>query len=49
MVMGHVRGNRNSTTAIHKLLTTELMFRQFFDAQSGDGSEAALNAATQAV
>jgi asparagine synthase (glutamine-hydrolysing) len=31
-VMGHVRGNRNATTAIHKLLTLELLFRRFFDA-----------------
>lgn len=44
MVTGHVRGVRNSTTAIHKLLTMELLFRQFFDAQSGYGSEAALSA-----
>jgi asparagine synthase (glutamine-hydrolysing) len=34
MVNGHVRGHRNSTTAIHKLLTMELLFRQFFDGQS---------------
>ncbi len=49
MVKGHVRGHRNSTTAIHKLLTTELMFRQFFDAQLTESSEAELRAATQAV
>jgi asparagine synthase (glutamine-hydrolysing) len=44
MVTGHVRGVRNSTTAIHKLLTMELLFRQFFDTQLGYGSEAALSA-----
>jgi asparagine synthase (glutamine-hydrolysing) len=33
LVKGHVRGNHNSTTAIHKMLTLELLFRQFFDAQ----------------
>jgi asparagine synthase (glutamine-hydrolysing) len=47
MVTGHVRGNRNSTTAIHKMLTMELLFRQFFDAQSGDGAEAAHTTALQ--
>ena len=36
---GHVRGSRNSTTAIHKLLTMELLFRQFFDGQSSATSE----------
>jgi asparagine synthase (glutamine-hydrolysing) len=41
MLKGHVRGTRNSTTAIHKLLTMELLFRRFFDAQSSDNSEAA--------
>ena len=49
MVKGHMRGDRNSTTAIHKLLTMELLFRQFFDAQSSNSSEAALNTAMQAV
>lgn len=44
MVTGHVRGVRNSTTAIHKLLTMELLFRQLFDTQSGYASEAALSA-----
>jgi asparagine synthase (glutamine-hydrolysing) len=33
IVTGHVRGTRNSTSAIHKLLSMELLFRQFFDAQ----------------
>jgi asparagine synthase (glutamine-hydrolysing) len=42
MVKGHVRGERNSTTAIHKLLTMELLFRQFFDAQSTATAEAVL-------
>lgn len=49
MVKGHVRGNRNSTTAIHKLLTMELLFRRFFDAQSTDNSEPVLNATARAV
>lgn len=33
VVKGHVKGNRNYTTAIHKLLTLELLHRQFFDPQ----------------
>jgi asparagine synthase (glutamine-hydrolysing) len=33
MVKGHIKGNRNYTTAIHKLLTMELVHRLFFDAQ----------------
>lgn len=47
MVKGHVRGTRNSTTAIHKLLTLELLFRQFFDYQANEGSENAPKAAVQ--
>jgi asparagine synthase (glutamine-hydrolysing) len=47
MVKGHVRGNRNSTTAIHKLLTMELLFRQFFDARSEETSEPDLKTAVQ--
>lgn len=43
MVMGHVRGNRNATTAIHKLLTMELMFRMFFDGQPCNASNAILD------
>jgi asparagine synthase (glutamine-hydrolysing) len=39
-VTGHIRGYRNSTTAIHKLLTMELLFRQFFDAQASDSAYA---------
>ncbi len=31
VVHGHVRGNRNYTSAIHKLLTLELIHRQFVD------------------
>jgi len=45
MVKGHVRGTRNSTTAIHKMLTLELLFRQFFDAESSDSSQMALDTA----
>ena len=45
----HVRGSGNSTTAIHKLLTMELLFRQFFDAQSSEKSEAELDTAKQAI
>jgi len=33
MVHGHLKGDRNYTTAIHKLLTLELVHRLFFDAQ----------------
>jgi asparagine synthase (glutamine-hydrolysing) len=33
MVKGHLKGDRNYTTAIHKLLTLELVHRLFFDAQ----------------
>jgi asparagine synthase (glutamine-hydrolysing) len=47
MVKGHVQGNRNSTTAIHKMLTMELLFRKFFDAQSSDSSETVLDNAIQ--
>jgi asparagine synthase (glutamine-hydrolysing) len=49
MVKGHVRGNRNSTTAIHKFLTMELLFRQFFDAQSRGSSEPVLDATARLV
>jgi asparagine synthase (glutamine-hydrolysing) len=31
VVRGHLRGNRNYTTAIHKLLTLELLHRLFLD------------------
>ena len=31
VVRGHLRGDRNYTTEIHKLLTLELLTRQFFD------------------
>jgi asparagine synthase (glutamine-hydrolysing) len=33
MVAGHLKGNRNYTTAIHKMLTLELLQRLFFDPQ----------------
>ncbi|GAC1688146.1 MAG: hypothetical protein NVS9B5_27240 [Terriglobales bacterium] len=33
VVRGHVKGDRNYTTAIHKLLTLELLHRLFFDAK----------------
>ena len=33
-VQGHLRGNRNYTTEIHKLLTLELLHRLFLDPQS---------------
>jgi asparagine synthase (glutamine-hydrolysing) len=49
MVTGHVKGHRNSTTAIHKLLTMELLFRRFFDAQPSESNDATLNATVQAV
>ena len=45
-VTGHVRGYRNSTTAIHKLLTMELLFRQFFDGQPAESVNASEMAAT---
>jgi len=31
IVSGHLRGDRNYTTAIHKMLTLELLQRLFFD------------------
>jgi asparagine synthase (glutamine-hydrolysing) len=34
IVQSHVKGEQNHTTAIHKLLTLELMHRLFFDANS---------------
>jgi asparagine synthase (glutamine-hydrolysing) len=33
VVRGHLRGDRNYTTEIHKMLTLELLHRQFFDAK----------------
>jgi asparagine synthase (glutamine-hydrolysing) len=33
MVHGHLKGNRNYTTAIHKVLSLELLHRLFFDAK----------------
>jgi asparagine synthase (glutamine-hydrolysing) len=33
IVNGHLRGDRNYTTAIHKMLTLELLHRLFFDAR----------------
>jgi asparagine synthase (glutamine-hydrolysing) len=33
MVQGHLKGNRNYTTEIHKVLTLELIHRLFIDAQ----------------
>lgn len=44
IVKRHLQGNRNSTTAIHKLLTMELLFRQFFDPQATDTSDPVLTA-----
>jgi asparagine synthase (glutamine-hydrolysing) len=49
MVTGHIRGTRNSTTAIHKLLTFELIYRRFFDAQSTVDSEPMLDTAARAI
>ena len=34
IVKGHLKGDRNYTTAIHKMLTMELLHRLFFDPQS---------------
>ena len=31
IVDGHLKGNRNYTTEIHRLLTLELLHRTFFD------------------
>jgi asparagine synthase (glutamine-hydrolysing) len=31
IVSSHIRGERNYTTAIHKLLTAEILHRHFFD------------------
>jgi len=33
VVRGHLRGNRNYTSQIHKLLTLELLHRLFFDSR----------------
>ena len=35
MLTGHIRGNRNYTNEIHKLLTLELLHRVFFDSETG--------------
>jgi asparagine synthase (glutamine-hydrolysing) len=41
IVEGHLRGDRNYTTEIHKMLTLELLHRRFFDAQpAGAGNRA---------
>ncbi|MBZ5676630.1 MAG: hypothetical protein LAP61_20520 [Acidobacteriia bacterium] len=42
VVRGHLRGDRNYTSEIHKILTLELLHRQFFDpeASSRDHSDA---------
>jgi asparagine synthase (glutamine-hydrolysing) len=34
IVSGHLKGDRNYTTAIHKMLTMELLHRLFFDSQA---------------
>ncbi len=33
MVQGHLKGDRNFTTAIHKILTLEHLHRLFFDSK----------------
>lgn len=38
VVEGHLRGNRNYTTEIHKLLTLEILHRRFLDGSEGDSS-----------
>jgi asparagine synthase (glutamine-hydrolysing) len=38
IVQGHTSGRRNYTSEIHKLLTLELMHRQFFDSKGSAGS-----------
>jgi asparagine synthase (glutamine-hydrolysing) len=37
IVNGHLRGDRNYTTEIHKMLTLELLHRQFFDSATAGG------------
>ena len=37
IVNGHLRGDRNYTTEIHKMLTLELLHRQFFDSGTAGG------------
>jgi asparagine synthase (glutamine-hydrolysing) len=39
IVEGHLRGDRNYTTDIHKVLTLELLHRLFFDSPAALGSE----------
>lgn len=48
-INGHVRGHRNSTIAIHKILTMEHLFRQFFDAPPIKSSENVPNTDMHAV
>jgi asparagine synthase (glutamine-hydrolysing) len=38
VVEGHLRGDRNYTTEIHKLLTLEILHRRFLDSSEGDAS-----------
>jgi hypothetical protein len=42
-VQGHLRGGRNYTNEIHKLLTLELFHRLFLDPQESDGHAHAVN------
>ena len=37
VVRGHLKGDRNYTTDLHKLLTLEILHRQFFDTQEMNG------------
>ena len=44
VVRGHLKGNRNYTTELHKLITLELMHRLFFDSNSPTDCARALSA-----
>jgi asparagine synthase (glutamine-hydrolysing) len=46
MVAGHIKGDRNYTTQIHKLLKLELIHRTFIDGPVSAGTSAKLAAAT---
>lgn len=49
MIRGHIRGNRNYTNEIHKLLTLELLHRVFFDSATALRSETNVGAASGCV
>jgi asparagine synthase (glutamine-hydrolysing) len=48
-VLGHLKGNRNYTHEIHKLLTLELLHRRFLDGSQSEGQEPTTTSAAAAL